>query len=104
MKHKSPQSTKKSDSSLKEKKMGNDMGEQPRCDVKLNFLKAIKQFNTEEDVAKFIKEAFEQKYHGTWHCIVGKNYGSAVSYDKSTHFSQQFGPFLVELWRCDANN
>lgn len=88
----------------KEKKSGNDMDEQCKRDAKLLFLKAIKQYQTEEEVAKFIKEAFENKYHGTWHCIVGKNYGSAVSYNKCTHYAQQYGPFLVELWRCDTSN
>lgn len=33
------------------------------------------------EVAESIKKEVEQKYGGTWHCIVGRHFGSFVSYE-----------------------
>jgi dynein light chain LC8-type len=40
---------------------------------------------TEKENASFIRKAFEEKYHGTWHCIVGRSFGSYVTHE-TKHF------------------
>jgi len=37
---------------------------------------ALDKFNVERDIAAFIKKEFDKKWETTWHCIVGRNYGS----------------------------
>ncbi|TGZ66865.1 hypothetical protein CRM22_005095 [Opisthorchis felineus] len=37
---------------------------------------AMKRFDLEKDIASHIKKDFERKYGATWHCIVGRSYGS----------------------------
>lgn len=39
----------------------------------------------EKDVAAFIKKEFDKNYDPTWHCIVGRNYGSYVTHE-TKHF------------------
>ena len=34
-----------------------------------------------KDVAEYIKKAFDEKFAGTWHVIVGRNFGSFVTYE-----------------------
>jgi dynein light chain LC8-type len=34
-----------------------------------------------KDLAEFIKKAFDEKFGGTWHVIVGLNFGAFVSYE-----------------------
>ncbi len=49
--------------------------------------------NFEEDglkVAKEVKLAFDEKWGGSWHCVIGKAFGSFV-----THETQQFMYFYV---------
>ncbi|TMS36022.1 hypothetical protein L596_003290 [Steinernema carpocapsae] len=46
---------------------------------------AITKFKVEKDVATFIKEEFDRKYTPSWHCVVGRNFGSYVTHE-SNHF------------------
>ena len=81
-------------------KDGNDMKKSWQQDAMLRFKEALAVCQTETEIAQKIKEAFDNKYPGTWHCIVGKSFGSSVVYEENTHFCHQIGPFLIELWRC----
>ncbi|VDK39317.1 unnamed protein product [Taenia asiatica] len=46
---------------------------------------AMSEFCIEKDIAIYIKKKFDETYNPTWHCIVGRSYGSYVSYE-SKHF------------------
>ena len=37
------------------------------------------------DIAAYIKKEFDKKYNPTWHCIVGRNFGSYVTHE-TRHF------------------
>ncbi|XP_954491.1 dynein light chain 1, putative [Theileria annulata] len=43
---------------------------------------AITKFEVEKDIAGHIKKEFDKTYEPTWHCIVGKNFGSFVTHEK----------------------
>jgi len=36
-----------------------------------------------KDLAEFMKLAFDEKFGGTWHVIVGLHFGAFVSYESS---------------------
>ena len=38
-----------------------------------------------QDIAAFIKKEFDKKHKATWHCIVGRNFGSYVTHE-TKHF------------------
>lgn len=40
-------------------------------------------FSGAKDMAGFIKKEFDRKYKPTWHCIVGRHFGSFVTYEKN---------------------
>eukprot|EP00591_Stephanopyxis_turris_P001151 CAMPEP_0195524858 /NCGR_PEP_ID=MMETSP0794_2-20130614/24953_1 /TAXON_ID=515487 /ORGANISM="Stephanopyxis turris, Strain CCMP 815" /LENGTH=106 /DNA_ID=CAMNT_0040655177 /DNA_START=50 /DNA_END=367 /DNA_ORIENTATION=+ len=40
----------------------------------------LRQFKIEKDVAQHIKSSAEAKFEGTWHCIVGQNFGCSVCF------------------------
>ncbi|XP_052206494.1 uncharacterized protein LOC127810923 [Diospyros lotus] len=46
---------------------------------------AFEKCSVEKDVAEHIKKEFDTKYGPTWHCIVGKNFGSYVTHE-TNHF------------------
>ncbi|KAA8527437.1 hypothetical protein F0562_034848 [Nyssa sinensis] len=46
---------------------------------------AFEKHNVEKDVAEYIKKEFDKKHGPTWHCIVGKNFGSYVTHE-TNHF------------------
>ncbi|KAL0264381.1 hypothetical protein SLS55_000330 [Diplodia seriata] len=44
---------------------------------------AMQKFNIEKDIAQYIKKEFDDKRGATWHCIVGRNFGSFVTHGKT---------------------
>ncbi|KAL7210504.1 hypothetical protein ACSBR1_031958 [Camellia fascicularis] len=48
-------------------------------------ISAFEKHNVEKDVAEQIKKEFDRKHGPTWHCIVGKNFGSYVTHE-TNHF------------------
>lgn len=46
---------------------------------------AIEKFEVEKDIAAYVKKEFDKRYNPTWHCIVGRNFGSYVTHE-SKHF------------------
>ncbi|KAL1832557.1 hypothetical protein DCAR_0102576 [Daucus carota subsp. sativus] len=46
---------------------------------------AFEKHSVEKDVAEYIKKEFDKKHGPTWHCIVGKNFGSFVTHE-TNHF------------------
>nr|CAH8826200.1 unnamed protein product [Trichobilharzia regenti] len=54
---------------------------------------SVRKFELEKDIADHLKKEFDTKYGPTWHCIVGKNFGSSV-----THEPDSFIYFFVEKY------
>ncbi|XP_048440416.1 dynein light chain 2, cytoplasmic-like [Pyrus x bretschneideri] len=46
---------------------------------------AFEKHSVEKDVAEYIKKEFDKKHGPTWHCIVGRNFGSYVTHE-TNHF------------------
>ena len=46
---------------------------------------ALDKFSVEKDMAAFVKKEFDKKHNPTWHCIVGRNFGSYVTHE-TKHF------------------
>merc|ERR1711976_561770 len=62
-----------------------DMSEDMQQDAVDCATQALEKFNIEKDIAAYIKKEFEKKYNPTWHCIVGRNFGSYVTHE-TKHF------------------
>ncbi|GFG28951.1 hypothetical protein Cfor_00353 [Coptotermes formosanus] len=43
------------------------------------------EMQQDADIAAYIKKEFDKKYNPTWHCIVGRNFGSYVTHE-TRHF------------------
>ncbi|KAF5403558.1 hypothetical protein P879_03804 [Paragonimus westermani] len=46
---------------------------------------ALEKFQLEKDIAAYIKKKFDDRYNPTWHCIVGRSFGSYVTHE-TKHF------------------
>ncbi|KAG9333076.1 hypothetical protein JZ751_013499, partial [Albula glossodonta] len=62
-----------------------DMSEEMQQDSVECTTQAMDKYNIEKDIAAYIKKAFDKRYDPTWHCIVGRNFGSYVTHEKN-HF------------------
>ncbi|MED6274551.1 Dynein light chain 2, cytoplasmic [Characodon lateralis] len=55
-------------------------------------MQAMEKYNIEKDIAAYVKKEFDKKYNPTWHCIVGRNFGSYV-----THETKHFIYFYLDM-------
>ncbi|ETO04815.1 outer dynein arm light chain 8 [Reticulomyxa filosa] len=55
------------------------------------FFVALEKLTIEKDVAAHIKKEFDKKHGPTWHCVVGRNFGSYV-----THETKHFIYFYID--------
>ena len=53
----------------------------------------------EKDVAAYIKKEFDKKYHPTWHCIVGRNFGSFVTHETKHFIYFYLGQVAILLFK-----
>ncbi|KAF5775051.1 putative dynein ATPase [Helianthus annuus] len=62
-----------------------DMNEEMQTDAVNIAISAFENCSVEKDVAELIKKQFDKNHGPTWHCIVGKNFGSYVTHE-TNHF------------------
>ncbi|KAJ0979782.1 hypothetical protein J5N97_015256 [Dioscorea zingiberensis] len=62
-----------------------DMKEEMQKEAIDCAIDAFEKQGVEKDVAERIKKEFDKNYGPTWHCIVGRNFGSYVTHE-TNHF------------------
>ena len=60
--------------------MNNLMSEKMEKDAVDCAIQALEKNKNENDIAAYIKKEFDKKHNPTWHCIVGKSFGSFVTH------------------------
>jgi len=60
---------------------------------------AIEKFNIEKDIAAYIKKDFDKKHNPTWHCIVGRNFGSFVTHESHCFIYFYLGQVAILLFK-----
>lgn len=63
-----------------------DMTEEMQQDAVDSATQALEKYVVEKDIAAYIKREFDKKYNPTWHCIVGRNFGSYVTHETKVVF------------------
>ena len=76
-----------------------DMSEEMQQDAVDCATQAMEKYNIEKDIAAFIKREFDKKYNPTWHCIVGRNFGSYVTHETKVLYSfTEFSTLFTFIW------
>ena len=60
---------------------------------------AQEQCTTEKEVAHQIKTEFDQTYEPTWHCVVGRHFGSYVTHEKLKYCYFYIGQMGVLIFK-----
>lgn len=66
---------------------GRDMDDAMIHEVINATKEALNDYTVNKEQAEYIKNLFDKKYGPTWHCIIGKDFGSYVTY-QSQHMIQ----------------
>lgn len=62
-------------------------------------LEAIERSSIEYDIAYYVKTEFDYKYGPTWHCVVGKDFGSYVTHENKCFVYFYLGKLGVLLFK-----
>ncbi|CAK1552411.1 unnamed protein product [Leptosia nina] len=77
------------------------MSEEMQQDAVDCATQALEKFNIEKDIAAFIKKEFDKKYNPTWHCIVGRNFGSYVTHETRHFIYFYLGQVAILLFKSE---
>lgn len=80
-----------------------DMNEEMQQDAIDCANVALEKFNIEKDIAAYIKKEFDKKYNPTWHCVVGRNFGSYVTHETKHFIYFYMGQVAVLLFKSGWN-
>ena len=62
-------------------------------------IQALEKFNIKNEIAVFIKKEFDKKYQPGWHCIVGREFGSFVTYETKHFINFYIGQIAILLFK-----
>jgi len=81
-----------------------DMAEDMQQDAVDCATQALEKYNIEKDIAGYIKKEFDKKYNPTWHCIVGRNFGSYVTHETKHFIYFYLGQVAILLFKSGWGN
>ena len=76
-----------------------DMADEMQQDSVELATTALEKYNIEKDIAAYIKKEFDKKYSPTWHCIVGRNFGSYVTHETKNFIYFYLGQIAILLFK-----
>ena len=76
-----------------------DMSEEMQQDSVECATQALEKYKIEKDIAAHIKKEFDKKYNPTWHCIVGRNFGSYVTHETKHFIYFYLGQVAILLFK-----
>jgi dynein light chain LC8-type len=76
-----------------------DMSDEMQQDAVDVASAALAKHGVEKDVAAHIKKEFDKKYNPTWHCIVGRNFGSFVTHETKHFIYFYLGQVAILLFK-----
>ncbi|XP_067102076.1 dynein, light chain, LC8-type 2a isoform X2 [Osmerus mordax] len=76
-----------------------DMSEDMQQDAVDCATQAMEKYNIEKDIAAYVKKEFDKKYNPTWHCIVGRNFGSYVTHETKHFIYFYLGQVAILLFK-----
>ncbi|KAJ8610340.1 hypothetical protein CTAYLR_003853 [Chrysophaeum taylorii] len=78
-----------------------EIPEDMKADAILYADNALDKMTLPQDVATDLKKHFDSEYGGTWHCVVGANYGSSVTHQTKYLFFFQLDQAHILLFCSD---
>ena len=76
-----------------------DMSEDMQQEAIATASEALEKYSIEKDIAAFIKKKFDKTFNPTWHCIVGRSFGSYVTHETNHFIYFYLGQVAVLLFK-----
>jgi len=76
-----------------------DMSDEMQTDAVEFTTQALEKFTIEKDMAAFVKREFDKKYGATWHCVIGRHFGSYVTHETKHFIYFYIGTMAILLFK-----
>mmetsp|Transcript_46787 Transcript_46787/g.77689 ORF Transcript_46787/g.77689 Transcript_46787/m.77689 type:complete len:93 (-) Transcript_46787:539-817(-) len=76
-----------------------DMSDEMQVSAVECATQALEKFSIEKDVAAYIKKEFDKNHTPTWHCVVGRNFGSYVTHETKHFIYFYIGQVAILLFK-----
>ncbi|OXC69640.1 hypothetical protein AYX13_01809 [Cryptococcus neoformans] len=76
-----------------------DMSEEMQQKAVEIVFESFDRYDQEKDMAMYVKKQFDRLYGTTWHCVVGKNFGSFVTHESKNFIYFYLGRVAILLWK-----
>merc|ERR1711904_36639 len=77
-----------------------DMKEEMKAFAEKTVVDALSTHQVEQLIAGHIKECFEEAYGPSWHCTVGRRFGTYVTHETKNYIFLSIGNVYVLLYKC----
>merc|ERR1711937_405675 len=77
-----------------------DMKEEMKAFAEKTVVDALSTQTIEENIAAFIKEEFDKVYQPSWHCTVGRRFGTYVTHETKNYIFMSVGNLYILLYKC----
>jgi dynein light chain LC8-type len=76
-----------------------DMSEDMQGEAIEVATEAMGKYHIEKEIAMYIKKEFDSRKGATWHCIVGRNFGSFVTHETKHFIYFYLGHYAILLFK-----
>ena len=59
----------------------------------------MEKYHNEKEIASHIKKELDRKYTATWHCFVGRNFGSFVTHEANHYVYFYLGQMAFMIFK-----
>ncbi|KAF5402043.1 Dynein light chain [Paragonimus heterotremus] len=77
-----------------------DMDHVMKQEVSRLIVEAFAKHNVERDIASYIKKELDRICFSSWHCIIGKHYGSAFTFQIKCRFYGTLQGRYILIFKC----
>lgn len=77
-----------------------DMADELVDDLKNIVKEAFSTQDNEREIAKQIKNHFDEAHGRIWHCVVGKSFGAFGTHETKHFVYLYYGQTAIQLWKC----
>lgn len=76
-----------------------DISEELENEILSNAKSALEKMHTTQEIASHLKDELNRKYNGNWHCFVGRNFGSYVTYEAKNYIYFYIGQYAFLVFK-----
>merc|ERR1711934_225428 len=81
-----------------------DMKDEHKAFAEKVVMDALSVHTIEEEIAGYIKQQFDSDHGPSWHCTVGRRFGTYVTHRTKNYIFMSVGNLYILLYKCSKDS